>query len=120
MRWPWQKPKQTAAPKVLCRHKYQDFPWYIESEYDHADRTLTLTVNEPYVCIFCGHRRDIELEEHIRARISVEAANQYIHNVRAKYAEHIKDRAIVENLVHDAILVDREALEIYKQIMGKQ
>ena len=43
-----------------CNHKWKDFPWYIDSTWC-TDQTFNLTIIEPYVCIFCKERKNIEL-----------------------------------------------------------
>lgn len=45
-----------------CKHKWKDFPWYIDSAlFDNTK--LHIRIIEPYVCIYCKKRKDIILKK---------------------------------------------------------
>lgn len=118
--WPFRK--KAEVPKVIeprpCQHKYKDFPWYVEGKYDYNTCLETIHVIEPYVCILCGHRKDVILDTVSRYYSQFEDAEKFYENFRnnVAYAEKIKPRAIVEDMINDMSLVDQKYLDIYMQL----
>lgn len=122
--WPFRK--KVEAPKVIeplpCQHKYKDFPWYVEGKYDYNTYLETINVIEPYVCILCGHRKDVVLDTVSRYFSRFEDAEKFYDNFcsNSTYAERIKPRAIVEDMINDMSLVDQKYLDIYMQLHGER
>lgn len=103
---------------VVCLHKYKDFPWYIEVsryENDSGNYRYKVDVVEPYVCVHCGRRQDIVLFRSSGIYSKSEADN-IAEKFREKYAGHIQDRAIVEDMVNDTILVDQQYLRFHDMV----
>lgn len=119
--WPFKK-KETPSPtlpipiKKECDHKYKDFSWYIDAKYDYNSQRLTVKVVEPYVCIHCGHRKDVVLNEVSRYFSEFEQANQFYFEFQEKYKDKIKDKAFLEDEIHDMMLIDKQYLDIYAQL----
>ena len=44
-----------------CSHKWRDFPWYMEYDYDTNTGSLKVGIYEPYVCIHCKKRENVTL-----------------------------------------------------------
>jgi hypothetical protein len=130
----WKKKKQEQAQaqahdeiiqellKPPCQraggqHKWRDFPAYIE--YDN----YSVSIYEPYVCIYCGERKNVRLEHIVwKGGVKPKELQEEIKRMEEQYKDLIKPGAIVEDMVNDAILVDRETLKYWDQIhnIGEQ
>lgn len=108
----WNKKKKTLPPSPSpCRHKWMDFPWYYEAKYMRDTKFFHAKIIEPYVCIHCKERKNIILKE-ISSYISLKDANDVIESWQKTYKDKIQDKAIVEDMINDMQLVDREYLAI--------
>lgn len=121
----WGK-KQTIEAKPIefkCNHKWKDFPWYITALYYEDTHAFDLKIIEPYVCIHCKERKDIVLHSVSRANFSWKQASTLLEECEEKYGEFCQPRPIVEDMIHDMQLVDRQYLEIaeslYPEKFGK-
>ena len=124
----FRKSKPTPVPTFVpsppiekkCKHKFQDFPWYIEG-ITNADgygrEYYTLTIKEPYVCIYCGERKDKVLWE-IQHYGSEKDGMKAIHDLREKFKDHIRHKAEIEDMINDMKLVDVEYLKYYHLLAG--
>lgn len=107
--WPWQRAREEP---VECRHKYKDFPWYVDAHYNYEWSFLNIKIVEPYVCVICGHRIDKILKEFGRDASTERKALEILRAVKNDYSEHVKDQAVVEDMINDMQLVDRKFLEV--------
>lgn len=112
-------PALAMLETMKCLHKFQDFPWYIEGlfkfcDYDFNYGKQTISIYKPYVCIHCKERKDVLLQEMHNAHMTEAEGDQWYNAVRKQYAEHIKPRPVVEAMINDMQLVDREYLELAK------
>lgn len=111
--WPFKKKEPPALIKPPpCNHKWKDFPWYTIESYDYSSRVVCFSVYEPYVCIYCKERKDVCLEKHKRFVGSRLNADKYIIKRKEELGSNWKPRAIVEDMINDFQLVDREHLKI--------
>ncbi len=123
--WPFKKKKQeitTTKEPPECVHKYKDFPWYIESHtynYPNSRKTIDyeIKIMEPYVCVKCYHRKDIVLATHAGRHTTYENYWSTIQELEKQYKDKIKSRPEIEDEINDMILVDREYIDIYHQIV---
>ena len=106
----WDKKKKTLPPPP-CRHKWMDFPWYYEAKYIKDTKFFNAKIIEPYVCIHCKERKNIVLKE-ISTYISIKNATDVIESWKQTYKDKMQDKAIVEDMINDMQLVDREYLAI--------
>ncbi len=123
--WPFSKKKKSnpehvgtapAIAKKECDHKYKDFPWYASGSYNVETKTYTGKIYEPYVCVHCGHRKDVLLEDTCRWPMSYEEAKEAHDEFQKPYKDYIKERAFVENEINDMLLVDRSYINIYMSL----
>lgn len=114
--WPFTKKSKEPPKPVECRHHWKDFPWYYEATYYKDTYRLEAKLIEPYVCIHCKERKNVTLKEHQRVNLSYDEANELIDEWREKYKNYMEDRAIVEDMIHDMQLVDREYLAIVESL----
>ena len=106
-----EKNKTVEMPQV-CNHKYRDFNWYIDATYYNDTEEFNYKIVEPFICIHCGHRKDIVLVEKSKMFDSYENALNEYDKLQEQYKEHLKDRALLEDEIADMQLVDREYLKI--------
>lgn len=124
--WPFSKRKKVEeAPKVIeprpCQHKYKDFPWYAEGKYDYNTKVLDVSVKEPYVCIHCGHRKDVVLDHFSRIFDDFAEAEKFYEDFQdSKYTGKIQPRIVVEDMINDMVLVDQQYLDIYMKLHGER
>ena len=118
-------PVKIAPPKE-CEHKYIDFPWYLEvsTERDmqyYGDRyKCSISIIEPYVCIFCKHRKDVVLDKYFAKGLTANEYNAKLNAIQQTFGDHLRNRAVVEDMINDMQLVDREYLKYYKMVKGME
>ena len=124
--WPFSKRPKESEKKVNvppvreCSHKYKDFPWYTDGTYNYETKVLDVSVIEPYVCIHCGHRKNVVLDHFCRFFEEFEEAENFYNDFQdGKYANMIEKKAIVEDMINDMVLVDRQYIEIYRRLHGE-
>ena len=127
--WPFSKrPKQSekkinpsyVPPVKECNHKYKDFPWYTEGKYSYETKVLDLSVKEPYVCIYCGHRKDVVLDHFVRIFYDLEKAEEFYESYQNRYPDNIQPKPVVEDMINDMVLVDQQYLDFYMQLHGER
>ena len=67
---------------------------------------------EPYVCVWCGERKNIVLQEFYQEQIS-NPRQEMVSITKSlidTYGDRIQPRAMVEDEIHDMQLVDRDYL----------
>lgn len=106
------KKKIEETPEPECKHKYRDFPWYLTAVQNHSG--CTISIIEPYVCVWCGNRRDVVLHELFKdssmyKNLTKEATStiKYFEEI---YKDQLQPRAVVEDQINDMKLVDRDYL----------
>lgn len=111
--------KRKKEPEIIepppCKHKWQDFPWYTEYWWDD-NGNYGIQIFEPYVCIYCKERKDIELLHEEYNNATAKGREKDIAEIEALYKDHLQPRAVVEDKIHDFQLVDRQWLEIAKAL----
>lgn len=116
--WPFKrrKPPELIEP-LPCNHKWRDFPAYMT--YSYSCQELTVKIYEPYVCVYCKERRDELLNMIKRYGVKREDIYTILNGIEKKYAAIIKPRPIVEDMVKDEQLVDRQHLEIHDMLHAR-
>lgn len=112
--WPFKKKdfSPTLIDPLPCRHKWKDFPWYIEGKYYIQTRSEVITIIEPYVCIHCKERKNVCLLRAAYDGVTEKEANHLFEENESEYKEYLKPRAVVEDMISDFQLVDRTYLEL--------
>ena len=113
------KNKNPPPSPPPCNHKWKDFPWYINSTLFDNGKFL-IEIIEPYVCIYCKKQKNIVLKKITRSNITRSGANEFICELEEKYKDYIKDKAIVNDMINDMILVDREYLRLYEEVVNNK
>ena len=111
-----------VTPTQECEHKMQDFPWYIESNMTtgiyQSENKLVYQIIEPYVCIYCGARKDVVLEKREIIGYSKSEMRKMLDYVQEVYSDRIKPKPIIEDMINDFKLVDVEHLRWYHYLNG--
>lgn len=134
----WLFKRRTREPPILinqskCSHTWKDFPWYMQSSWtayanntlnpgiytDIAKGRLVMSIFEPYICIHCKERKDIKLYESSHDNMTLGQASAYIRNEMEKFKDNIKPIPVVEDMIHDYVLVDQEKLKIAEKILNR-
>lgn len=113
------KPNPDFVPPPIqkkCEHKFQDFPWYLI--WDLQYNRYLIKVVEPYVCIFCGERRDKVLASYTGT--NYKEGEKLLNELRNRFDNHIKYQEEVEDMINDMLLVDPEYLKWYHLLREQQ
>lgn len=113
------KNRNSPLPSPPCNHKWKDFPWYIDAVL-YGGSELHVKIVEPYVCIYCKKRKDVILKEQTHLNYTVSKAYDFILSLEEKYKDFIKDEAVVNDMINDMILVDREYLRLYEEVVNNK
>jgi hypothetical protein len=109
--WPFKKKKEEqkqeslVIPEIPHQHVWKDMPWYMGVHYHSTNRTAGYIIVEPYICITCGERKNITLEEEDYSNISPDEREAIFSRVRKRYKKYLKPRAIVEDMINNILLV---------------
>lgn len=121
MRW-FRKKKVDPEPTPslnaceLFGHMWQDFPWYIEDDYNgNYLYSSKITIFEPYLCRICHQLEFKKLFEEKEA-LSRKQHDAKLQHIKEQYKDYIKPYPIVMDMVHDAKMVDREKLKYWEQL----
>lgn len=116
---PEPEPIKIKTPCEMFGHLWQDFPWFMEDSYDR-DRNYEshIEIIEPYVCRICHEIKKVKIGA------SYESCKRSEHDERKKriseeYANYLKPIPVVNDMIQDAILVDRERLQIWNDLKNK-
>lgn len=112
--WPFKKkePEPVLTEPLPCKHKYQDFPWYLSMTYYSDSRRAFIRVYEPYVCIYCKKRINKCLEETEYGNVDYECVEALLNEKRKELGDKVKPQCEIEDMVNDFQLVDREWLKL--------
>lgn len=105
--------------KVPHEHTWKDMPWYMLTEYSEAKQTASYQIIEPYICITCGERKDVKLEGTHWNGVTVEERKKFFQEVKDRYKDYLKPRAVVEDMINNILLVkDPEYLDTVEAMRG--
>lgn len=94
-------------------------PWYMRTQWSGQNKTASYVIVEPYVCITCGERKNVVLEETNWSNITPETREEYYNEVKKKYKHYLKPQAVVEDMINNIILVkDSGRLEMIEKMLG--
>jgi len=125
MIWFKKKEPEVAQPppeiKHECHHKWKDFDWYIEMEYNRylsgPYGRVEIKIIEPYVCVLCGEREDKQLMRYYNDKISEEDAREQLRKITNEHKSFLKSRLQIEDEIADMQHhIDREYLQILENL----
>lgn len=97
------------------QHMWRDFPPYISFTWEGNGRG-NIEIIEKYVCTLCHKTTTKTLESLKYADYKRDLFFKDLEETQKKYKDFIKPRAIVEDMVNDAIMVDRQKLKFWDQL----
>ena len=103
-----------TPPAQKCQHKYQDFPWYLS--YDISDYKYSISVIEPYVCIYCGERLNKVLSNYSGDTNGW----KHLEKISNRFTNKIYPQEEVEDMINDMVLVDKEYLKWYHYLRDQK
>lgn len=110
--------RKKKRPEIIepppCKHKWQDFPWYCEFSWGGGE--FEVKIIEPYVCIYCKKRQNVELLYNHYLGITEAERLKKIREIKEDFKDRLQPKPIVEDMIHDFQLVDRQWLEIAKAL----
>lgn len=109
-----------ANEKVECDHKFRDYNWYLKYKvgYINGKRKFSYTIYEPYVCVKCGERKDIELESAEVDCFEGFDLKGTLDAIQKAYPK-IRPLAEIEDEIGDDIRVDHEYLKWHDFVTGR-
>lgn len=123
--WPFRKKKEEkieeellfSKPKHL--HVFKDMPWYMEEEYSGEGRWALYRIIEPYICIYCGERKNVVLDKTRWDNITPADREKFYEEVRHTYKKYLKPKAVVEDMINNILLVrDPKYLDTVEAFRG--
>lgn len=120
----WFKKKKTESPTIEIvepphEHIWKDFPWYMETNYSGERRWAKYKIIEPYVCVTCGERKNIILEQEEWTNISSSERVKEYRRIKQIYKKYLKPRAVVEDMINNVLLVkDPSRLKMLEELRG--
>lgn len=121
----FKKKKQTSTEnmldsiKITHTHTWKDMPWYMRTWYNTDECTAGYQIVEPFICVTCGERKNVELEKTEWRGISYSEREKFFKEIEEKYKEYLKPRAVVEDMINNILLVkDAHRLNMIEKIYG--
>ena len=96
---------ELEIPKLPHEHTWKDMPWYMGTYYNGTNKTAGYKIVEPYICITCGERKNVVLEEMDWANINPDDREKEYTAIRKRYKRYLKPRAVVEDMINNILLV---------------
>lgn len=111
--------EEFTIPELPHQHVWKDMPWYMEVRYNGANKTAGYEIIEPYICVTCGERKNIQLESEDWSNISVQEREKIYSKIRNRYKKYLKPRAVVEDMINNILLVkDPDYLDMVEEMRG--
>lgn len=110
--------KETPLP-ILHEHTWKDMPWYIVRTFDPDENVGNCQIIEPYICIVCGARKDVELETYTWQSLTPTQRDARVQAIMEKYKDYLQPRAVVEDMINNILLVkDVHHLHMMEERLG--
>lgn len=115
---PEQEEEIFRSPCEIFGHTWKDFPPYLEYNYSYGG-VSHIKIIESYVCMCCKKRVNEVIKHKTITSFSEDKFFKEVARIKNEYKELLKPCAIVEDMIHDAIYVDRDKLEAWDRLHGK-
>ena len=107
--------------KPICQrkngnHMWRDFPPYLTYKWNGPKNQSVISIIEKYVCVFCHEIKVKTLEEWTYQYYPQKDFFEELESYEKKYKNLLKPRVIVEDMINDAIMVDRQKLQMWDQL----
>ena len=118
-----QKPETAPRVRTPCEmfgHTWKDFPAYMQAIWNNYTDEGEVTITEPYVCLYCKERKDVELYTANYNNLNKPQFKKVVDVLSEEYKSILKPRGIVEDMINDLIYVDKEKLDAWELLHGKK
>lgn len=107
---------EIKSPCEIFGHNWRDFPPFLEYDWNGRSNHSTIVIKEYYICTCCKTRQTkILLSRQYQGYDQDYFFNQ-VKELKEEYKDILKSEAIVEDMVNDAIMVDRQKLKYWDQL----
>lgn len=111
------EPTPAPTPCEIWGHLWQDFPWILTHGYNRNSIKYSsqIEISEPYVCRICGETKYMRLL-YEGENISREAHDKKVKRLQEEFKDHIKPAPVVNDMINDMKLLDRERLAAWNRL----
>ena len=95
---------------------WRDFPPYLIFSWNGMKESSTIYIKEPYVCTLCHKMELKDLEGRSYRDFTYEEFLEQVQYFKKMYKDILKPQAVVMDMVNDAIMVDRQKLQMWDQL----
>lgn len=107
---------EMRPPCEVFGHNWRDFPPFLEFGWRGKSDDSIIQIKEYYVCTCCHKKQTkILLSRRYRGYDQEYFFNQ-VKEFQTEYKDFLKPEAVVEDMVNDAIMVDRQKLKFWDQL----
>ena len=103
-------------PCTVFGHIYRDFPPFLKYSWNGKSDYSTISIQEYYICTRCKNRQTMTLLSRSYKGYDQDYFFDQIKELKKEYKEILKPEAIVEDMVNDTIMVDRQKLKFWDQL----
>lgn len=107
--------------KPICqqkggRHLWRDFPPFLIYNWAGKDGDSKISIKEKYACCYCGQVETKILESWLYTGYERKDFDKEVEKMEAKYKDILQPVAVVEDMVQDAVMLDRRKLQMWDSI----
>ena len=107
---------EIKSPCELFGHNWRDFPPFLEYDWNGRSNHSTIVIKEYYVCTCCHKKETKILLSRQYQGYDQDYFFDQVKELKEEYKDILKSEAIVEDMVNDAIMVDRQKLKYWDQL----
>lgn len=107
--------------KPICqqkggKHLWRDFPPYLTYHWAGKNEDSKIYIKEKYACCYCGEVETKTLESWSYTGWDRADFYKEVERFEKKYKDMLQPVAVVEDMVQDAIMLDRRKLQMWDSI----
>lgn len=107
---------EMRPPCEVFGHNWRDFPPFLTYSWQGETGESYIKIHEYYVCTCCHKREAKTLLSRTYRGYKQDYFFDAIKELKKEYKDILKPEAIVEDMVNDAIMVDRQKLKFWDQL----
>ena len=107
---------EMKSPCEVFGHNWRDFPPFLEYSWQGKIGDSTIQIKEYYVCTCCHKKETKILLSRRYSGYDQDYFFDQVKELKKEYKEILKPEAIVEDMVNDTIMVDRQKLKFWDQL----
>ena len=107
---------EIKSPCEMFGHTWRDFPPVLEFSWSGKAEKSTIEIIETYVCTCCHQRQEKKLLSRAYTGYDQDYFFDQVREYKKEYKDLIKPEAVVEDMIQDAIMVDRQKLKFWDKL----